>query len=78
MAKMTSGFWVVFTLVLSCSYPLPVGLRENWDGTLLHVCLYSLIETFRESRFYKVTHFRNELLISELSRMPTGHLGFQK
>lgn len=49
MAKMTCGFWHASTLVLSCPDALLVGQRENGDGALLHMHLYSLIETFHES-----------------------------
>lgn len=78
MAKMTGGFWHVSASVLSCLVALLVGQRENGNGALLHVHLHSLIETFHESWFHRVTHFRNELLISEHSGMPTGHFGFQE
>lgn len=78
MAKMTCGFWHASTLIFSCPDALLVGHRENGDGALLHMHLYSLIEIFHESWFYRVTHLRNELLIFELSRMPTGHFGFQE
>ena len=78
MAKMSGGFWHLSASVLSCPDALLGGQKENGDGALLHAHLHSLTETFHESSFYRATHFRNELSISELSRMPGGHFVSQE